>query len=100
MFHDTRLIITFLIVIRKDYTSLYQSYIYKYRDKLIFTDILYDTLYIYICIYLYIILFLLLFIGSETYFRCIMSNEDLMDFKTAIRIVSKDHNIDNLHRNR
>ena len=44
--------------------------------------------------------FVVVKLGSETYFRCIMSNDDLMDFKTAIRKVSKDHNIDNLHRNR
>lgn len=36
--------------------------------------------------------------GSETYFRCIMTDDDLRSFKAALRIVSLDHNVDNLKR--
>mmetsp|Transcript_886 Transcript_886/g.1371 ORF Transcript_886/g.1371 Transcript_886/m.1371 type:complete len:607 (-) Transcript_886:213-2033(-) len=37
--------------------------------------------------------------GYETYFRCVMTDEVLARFKDAIRLVSADHNIDNLRRN-
>ena len=37
--------------------------------------------------------------GYETSFRCIFNDDDLISFKDAIRMVAKEHNADNLHRN-
>lgn len=37
--------------------------------------------------------------GFETYFRCILNDEDLAKFYEAIRQVSKEHNLDNITRN-
>ena len=36
--------------------------------------------------------------GSETYFRCIMGDADLSAFKSALRTVSLEHNLDSLQR--
>jgi hypothetical protein len=37
--------------------------------------------------------------GYDTSFRCVLSDDELLAFKEAIRAVAKEHNVDNLHRN-
>lgn len=37
--------------------------------------------------------------GYDTSFRCILNDDEFIAFKDAIRLVAKDHNADNLHRN-
>lgn len=37
--------------------------------------------------------------GYDTSFRCILNDDEFIAFKDAIRLVAKEHNADNLHRN-